>query len=73
VARYFKQNHAMETKPGPGAAIRSFARWITTPPQAYAAYFVALILIAGLSFYVGTLKPKKPIGMGPSPVAIPRN
>ncbi len=61
----------METKTGPGAAIRSFARWVTTPPQAYAAYFVALVLVAGLSFYVGTLKPRKSIGMGPSPVADP--
>ncbi len=63
----------METKTGRIAAIRNFARWIATPPQAYAAYLAALILVAGLSFYVGTLKPKKPIGMGPSPVAIPRN
>jgi hypothetical protein len=63
----------METKTGPSAAIRSFARWVTTPPQAYAAYFIALVLVAGLSFYVGTLKPRKSIGMGPSPVAIPRN
>jgi hypothetical protein len=73
VARHFKQNHAMKTKTGPGAAIRSFARWVTAPPQAYAAYFIALVLVAGLSFYVGTLKPKKSIGMGPSPVAVPRN
>ena len=58
---------------GPVAAIRGFARWATTPPQAYAAYFVALVLVAGLSFYVGTLRPKKPIGMSPPPVAVPRN
>jgi hypothetical protein len=63
----------METKTGPGTTVRSFARWVTTPPQAYAAYFVALVLVAGLSFYVGTLKPKKPIGMGPPPIAVPRN
>ncbi len=63
----------MATKTGPVAAIWSFARWATTPPQAYAAYFVALILIAGLSFYVGTLRPKKPPGMGPPPMAAPRN
>jgi hypothetical protein len=53
--------------------IKDFARWATTPPQAYAAYLLALILVAGLSFYVGTLKPKKPVGIGPPPVATPRN
>lgn len=63
----------MENETGPGAAVRSFARWATTPPQAYAAYLVALILVAGLSFYVGTLRPKKPPGMGPPPIAVPRN
>ena len=63
----------MDNETGPVTAIRSFARWVTTPPQSYAAYFVALILVAGLSFYVGTLRPKKPLGMGPPPVAVPRN
>ena len=53
--------------------------WASTPPhvslikQAYAAYFVALLLVAGLSFYVGSLRPKKPLGMGPPPIAVPRN
>jgi hypothetical protein len=73
IPHQFKQYHDMETKSGPRAAIRSFARWVITPPQAYASYFVALVLVAGLSFYVGTLKPKKPIGLGPPPVAAPRN
>ena len=53
--------------------IREFARWVTKPPQAYAAYFVALALVAGLSFYAGTLRPKTPPGMGPPPVSIPRS
>jgi hypothetical protein len=53
--------------------IRDFARWVTTPPQAYAAYLVALMLVAGLSFYIGTLRPKAPLGLGPPPVAAPRN
>jgi hypothetical protein len=73
IAKQFKQYHGMENQTGPAAAIRGFARWATTPPQAYAAYFVALVLVAGLSFYVGTLRPKKPIGLGPPPVAVPRN
>jgi hypothetical protein len=63
----------MENETGPASAIRGFVRWATKPPQAYAVYFVALFLVAGLSFYVGTLRPKKPIGMGPPPVSVPRN
>jgi hypothetical protein len=30
-------------------------------------------LVAGLSFYVGTLKSKKAIGIGPPPITAPRN
>jgi len=62
----------MEDETGP-ATIRGFARWATTPPQAYAVYFICLVLIGGLSFYAGTLKPKKATGIGPPPVSAPRN
>ena len=63
----------MEKETGPAAAIREFVRWSITPPQSYAVYLVALVLVAGLSFYVGSLKPKPPTGLGPAPVAVPRN
>jgi hypothetical protein len=63
----------MKKQTGPAAAIRGFARWATTPPQSYAVYLVCLFLVAGLSFYAGTLKPKKAVGMGPPPVSAPRN
>jgi hypothetical protein len=63
----------MEQEAGPVAAIKGFARWAITPPQSYAVYLVCLFLVAGLSFYVGTLKPKKAIGLGPPPVSAPRN
>jgi hypothetical protein len=63
----------MEKETGPAAAIREFVRWSITPPQSYAVYLVCLFLVAGLSFYAGTLKPKKPIGLGPPPVSAPRN
>jgi hypothetical protein len=63
----------MENETGPAAAIRSFARWAITPPQSYAVYLVALFLVAGLSFYAGTLKPKKAAGLGPPPISAPRN
>jgi hypothetical protein len=62
----------MEHETGPAAAIRGFVRWSITPPQSYAVYLVCLFLVAGLSFYVGTLKPKKPVGMGPPPISAPR-
>ena len=45
----------MENETGAAAAIRGFARWAITPPQSYAVYLVCLFLVAGLSFYAGTL------------------
>jgi hypothetical protein len=63
----------MEDKAGQATTIRDFARWATTLPQSVAVYFVCLVLIGGLSFYAGTLKPKKAGGVGPPPVSAPRN
>jgi len=63
----------MENETGKAAAIRDFVRWAMTPPQSVAFYLACLLLVAGLSFYVGTLKPKKSVGMSPPPIAVPRN
>jgi hypothetical protein len=63
----------MEDETGQAATIRGFVRWATTLPQSIAVYFVCLVLIGGLSFYAGTLTPKKAIGVGPPPVSAPRN
>jgi hypothetical protein len=63
----------MENETGIAAAIRGFVRWSITPPQSYAVYLVCLFLVAGLSFYAGSLKPKKAIGIGPPPMSAPRN
>jgi hypothetical protein len=63
----------METDTGAAAAIRKIVRWAITPPQAYAVYFLCLVLVGGSSFYIGTLKLKKPVGLGPPPVSAPRN
>ena len=60
-------------KDRPRLTPREFLQWAITPPQSYAAYFIALVLIGGLSFYGGTLKPKKPTGIGPPPISAPRN
>jgi hypothetical protein len=63
----------MENETGPAAAIRGFVKWAITPPQSYVVYLISLFLVAGLSFYVGSLKPKKPVGLGPPPMSAPRN
>jgi hypothetical protein len=68
----FAQERTMENQTGP-AGIKGFVQWAITPPQSYAVYLIGLFLVAGLSFYVGTLKPKKAIGIGPPPIAAPHN
>ncbi len=40
------------------AKFRAAAKWMTTPPQAYGVYLIALIVIFLASFYAGTMKPK---------------
>ena len=51
----------------------SLWRWAITPPQSYAVYLVCLFLVAGLSFYAGTLKPKHAVGTAPPATSVPRN
>jgi len=63
----------MANENGPAGKPRSWVQWAITPPQSYAVYLLALILVAGLSFYAGSLAPKKPSGLGPPPVSSPRN
>ncbi len=47
-------------------------RWATTPPQSYAVYVVVLILVWLVSFYAGTLRPKRADSLGPPPVSTPQ-
>jgi len=61
----------MEKQPAPPP--KNLVQWAIAPPQSYAVYLVCLFLVAGLSFYAGSLKPKKSVGMGPPPVSAPRN
>jgi hypothetical protein len=63
----------MENDTGPASGIRGIVRWAITPPQSYAVYLAALFLVAGMSFYAGTLKPKHATGMVSPPVSVPRN
>jgi hypothetical protein len=57
----------------PPTAPKNWVQWAMTPPQSYAIYLVCLFLVAGTSFYVGTLKPKKAVNIGPPPMSAPRN
>ena len=63
----------MEKDGGRATMNKGLLRWAITPPQSYVVYLISLFLVAGLSFYVGTLRPKKPVGLGPPPMAAPRN
>ena len=67
-----RKKHRMEN-PNKPAGNKSLMQWAITPPQSYAVYLVCLFLVAGLSFYVGTMKPKKAVGIGPPPISAPRN
>jgi hypothetical protein len=73
IACNFEQNIRMEDEANQTTTIQGFVRWATTLPQSIAVYFVCLVLIGGLSFYAGTLKPKNSPGFGPPPISTPRN
>ena len=62
----------MANQPGP-AGFKGLLRWAITPPQSYALYLIGLFLIFGLSYFVGTMKPKHAVGIGPPPVSASRN
>jgi hypothetical protein len=62
-----------EQPTGSPKGLGAVVRWAMTPPQSYAVYLVCLFLVAGTSFYVGTLKPKTATGLGPPPKVAPRN
>jgi hypothetical protein len=54
--------------------LRRLARWATTKPQVYVVYLAGLLLVWLVSFYAGTLNPRKAATpAGPTPVSAPRN
>ncbi len=63
----------MENDTGPAPGNSRFVQWAITPPQSYVIYLICLFLVAGSSFYVGSLKPKKAVGMAPPPMSAPRS
>ena len=62
----------MNNETGSGHRLRGITRWATTRPQAYGVYLLAVVLVWVLSFYAGTLKPKK-APAGQPVIAISRN
>ena len=62
----------MENENDKPVGFQGLVQWAMTPPQAYMVYFVCLVLIGGLSFYAGTLKPKKVPSAAPPAVSVPR-
>lgn len=67
MASELRHNNAMTEQPSRPGLIR----WLMTPPQAYLAYFVAVVLIGGVSFYVGSLKPNRHPGLVPATSSAP--
>jgi hypothetical protein len=67
-----QQKHDMENQTSP-TGFKAILRWAMTPPQSYAVYLIALLLVFGLSYFAGTMKPKNSAGIGPPPVSAPRN
>ena len=69
----FKSNQSSDKHNRLNMRPRDVVRWATTPPQAVAVYLICPMLVAAISFYLGTLKPNKAIGLGPPPMSAPRN
>jgi hypothetical protein len=67
----FAQKHLMDNDSKKPSDDKNFLQWAITPPQSYALYLGALILIFVSSFYIGTMKPKNAVGLTPPAAAVP--
>ena len=61
----------MENETDPNT-FKGLVKWALTPPQAYVAYVIGLLLVYGVSYYAGTLNPKKAPPSQPPPVTTPQ-
>jgi hypothetical protein len=57
----------------PPRTFKGLLRWAMTPPQAWGVYLLAILLVWLLSFYAGTLKPKKTLDTSPPTVTAPKS
>jgi hypothetical protein len=60
----------MTSSQAPGGP-KKLWRWLSTPPQVYVVYLVGLILVWMVSFYAGTLNPRKTVTPMSPPVSAP--
>jgi hypothetical protein len=51
---------------------KGFVKWALTPPQAYVVYVIGLLLVYGVSYFAGTLNPKKAPPSAPPAVTAPQ-
>ncbi|KJC44143.1 hypothetical protein UB31_21490 [Bradyrhizobium sp. LTSP849] len=63
----------MSEDTSPPRTFKGLLRWVMTPPQAWGVYLLAIMLVWLLSFYAGTLKPKKTPEGGPPQVTAPKS
>ncbi len=53
-------------------SLGELVKWALTPPQSYVVYVIGLLLVYGVSYYAGTLNPKKGLTPPPPAVSVPR-
>ena len=61
----------MENETDPNT-FKGLVKWAMTPPQAYVVYVIGLLLVYGVSYYAGTLNPKKAPPSTPPAVTVPQ-
>jgi hypothetical protein len=72
-ARHFAQKQKMDNEPGARPKnVKELVRWASAPPQVYVVYLIGLILVWVVSFYAGTLNPKRTLSPAAPPVSAPQ-
>ncbi len=61
----------MDKRTEPESGLKRLWQWLSKPPQVYVFYLVALILVWMVSFYAGTLNPRKTVTPMQPPVSAP--
>jgi hypothetical protein len=51
---------------------KGLVKWAMTPPQAYVVYVIGLLLVYAVSYFAGTLNPKKAPPTAPPAVTAPQ-